>query len=82
MGAEGEDVGQEIQIPFLDIGAAGTAATPVEVLFEKLIGLAEVDAVNPVTAMHLGTQLFEPQPPVADFMIGSPKGWGGRPVCP
>ena len=40
-GAPGHDLGEEVQVPGLDVRATGTAATPVEILFEKFVGLAD-----------------------------------------
>ena len=76
MGADRQDVGQEIEVPFLNVGASGGAVAPVEILFDKFVGLAEVDAVDAVTAVHLRAQLFQAQPPVADFMIRVAEGDG------
>ena len=68
-GSQGNHFGQEVQVPFLDVGATGATISPVKVFLEEFVYLGRIDSVDSITALNRIAQSFHTHPPMSDFMV-------------
>ena len=68
-GSQGNHFGQEVQIPFLDVGATGATISPVKVFLDEFVYLARINSVDAITAQDRIAQPFHTHPPMSDFMV-------------